>query len=95
MHCGDVTSLGKTADQLISFLSWFSKLKFTYKIFVAGNHDFYIEKEHESALEIISRYPSVIYLQDQSLILPFKNHNVAFYGSPHQPIYHMGAFKLH
>ena len=42
IHAGDCTNFGSTA-QVIEFLEWFSKLAYKYKIFIAGNHDWFFE----------------------------------------------------
>ena len=42
IHCGDVTQNG-SKKETIDFISWFEELNFKYKIFIAGNHDKYLE----------------------------------------------------
>ena len=44
IHAGDVSSQGKQS-QVEDFLKWFSKQDFKYKIFIAGNHDFFFEND--------------------------------------------------
>ena len=43
LHAGDISYRGKK-EESIDFLEWFAKQDFQYKIFIAGNHDFYFEK---------------------------------------------------
>jgi predicted phosphodiesterase len=43
IHAGDITEYG-TEEEVADFLHWFSKLPFTYKIFIAGNHDIFFEE---------------------------------------------------
>lgn len=43
IHCGDFSSEGSKSE-FSSFLNWFKKLNFKYKILVPGNHDKYLEK---------------------------------------------------
>jgi 3',5'-cyclic AMP phosphodiesterase CpdA len=49
IHAGDFTEAGTKAETL-NFLSWFKSLPHPHKILVAGNHDFYLEKNHSSDL---------------------------------------------
>jgi predicted phosphodiesterase len=43
LHAGDVCSRG-TEKEVLNFLAWFSEQDYKYKIFIAGNHDFYLKK---------------------------------------------------
>jgi 3',5'-cyclic AMP phosphodiesterase CpdA len=42
LHAGDVSSRGSKTE-VQGFLDWFSSLDYPYKIFIAGNHDFFFE----------------------------------------------------
>lgn len=78
IHAGDFTDAG-TENETINFLKWFSSTPFKYKILVAGNHDFYIEKNSHKLQEII---PSNIhYLEDSGITIE----NINFWGSPYIP----------
>ena len=44
IHAGDVSTLGRV-NEITEFLNWFSSLKYQYKIFIAGNHDFFFWKK--------------------------------------------------
>ena len=46
IHAGDISHKG-SREEVIDFLQWFSKQEFQYKIFIAGNHDFFFEKASE------------------------------------------------
>lgn len=48
IHGGDSTNRGKV-QELEKFIEWFGALDYKYKVFIAGNHDFYFEnyKWHE------------------------------------------------
>src|SRR5215207_816279 len=60
LHAGDVSYYGKK-EEVLDFLNWFSAQKFRYKIFIAGNHDFYLEKADQR--EIAALIPEdIIYL---------------------------------
>lgn len=89
---GDIMSSGHNEGELIHFLKWFSKQPFTYKIFIAGNHDRFLEDNHLLSDEIISRYlnDGVIYLKNTS----FEVNGIKFYGCPHQPYFGGWAFNV-
>ena len=87
VHAGDCTNVGKT-HEIKDFLDWFSNTPFTHKIFIAGNHDFGFEKNHDIAPEYKEK--GVHYLFDSSVEID----GVKFYGSPWQPEFYDWAFNL-
>jgi len=89
IHSGDVSSRGGK-NEIRIFLNWFSKLPYKYKIFIAGNHDFFFEQAPEYEIDaLLAEYPEVIYLNDSSIeIEGFKIH-----GSPVTPWFHNWAFN--
>lgn len=89
IHAGDVTSRGKEIE-VIDFLKWFAATDYTYKIFIAGNHDFHFERFGD---EIISQLiPSnVIYLNDSGI----KIEGIKIWGSPISPWFYDWAFNRH
>lgn len=65
IHAGDVSSRW-TKEQVLDFIKWFSNQDYKYKTFIAGNHDFFFEKEGQE--EIDSLIPSnLIYLNDSGI----------------------------
>ena len=46
IHAGDITESG-TRKETLDFLKWFSALPHPHKILIAGNHDFYLEKNQK------------------------------------------------
>ena len=87
IHAGDVSSRGLKTE-VTDFLEWFGELDFQYKIFIAGNHDFYFEKE--TAKEIEQIIPSdVIYLNDSGITIE----GIKIWGSPVQPWFFDWAFN--
>ncbi|KAA6338397.1 3' 5'-cyclic adenosine monophosphate phosphodiesterase CpdA [termite gut metagenome] len=44
IHAGDISFSGED-HEAEDFIRWFGKLDYKYKIFIAGNHDFYFEDE--------------------------------------------------
>ena len=79
----DILSLG----DLIKFLGWFSKFPHRYKVWIAGNHDLFLEGNYE-AVKKLSEEHGVIYLENSEVVIDgFK-----FYGSPVTPQFFSWAF---
>ncbi|MBL7817198.1 MAG: metallophosphatase domain-containing protein [Saprospiraceae bacterium] len=87
IHAGDVTSKGSEA-QVYHFLEWFSVQPHQYKVFIAGNHDFYFENTKP---EIIAKMipENVIYLNDSGVTIE----GIKIWGSPIQPWFYDWAFN--
>jgi Icc-related predicted phosphoesterase len=86
IHAGDISTLGKQ-EEVQSFLEWFGSLPHPYKIFIGGNHDFYLEKEPE-LFELM--VPSnCIYLNDSMVEIE----GIKIWGSPVTPFFHNWAFN--
>ena len=87
IHAGDVSNRGEKSE-VLDFLDWYKNLDFQYKIFIAGNHDFYFEKEKDSEIEKV--IPSnVIYLNDSGTTIE----GIKIWGSPVQPWFFDFAFN--
>jgi Icc-related predicted phosphoesterase len=89
IHAGDVSYRGKK-DEVVDFIGWFQKQKFQHKIFIAGNHDFYLEKIKPQELEKLIPQ-DIIYLNDSGVKLD----KVNIWGSPVTPWFHDWAFNRH
>ena len=75
---------------MTDFLNWFAKQKFAYKIFIAGNHDFYFERTPFSEWQqLLSE--EMIYLQDSGTTL----NGIKIWGSPVTPWFYNWAFNRH
>jgi len=87
IHAGDV-SRGGTKEQVTDFLDWFAEQNHPYKLFIAGNHDFFFE---ESESKKISRIipKNIIYLNDSGVEI----NGVKFWGSPITPWFNNWAFN--
>jgi len=84
IHAGDVSMKGDEIE-IVNFLSWFSAQDFQYKIFIAGNHDFYFERESQD--KILNLLPeNIIYLNDSDIII----NNTRIWGSPITPCFLIG-----
>ena len=89
IHCGDVSNRGLIYE-INQFTEWFSNLPYTYKIFIAGNHDFGFEKIRKSNEVGVAIPHGVIYLQDEMVEID----GIKIYGSPWQPEFYDWAFNL-
>lgn len=85
IHAGDVSGRG-TQKEIEDFLQWFSSQPHTYKIFIAGNHDFFIQQNPQNFKNILPS--NVIYLQDDFVEIEGKK----IYGSPWTPRFMNWAF---
>ncbi|AEE54168.1 metallophosphatase domain-containing protein [Haliscomenobacter hydrossis] len=87
LHAGDVSSRGlKTEVQ--RFLDWFSSLDYAYKIFIAGNHDFFFEEASTAEIQAMIP-PELIYLNDSGVEIA----GIHIWGSPIQPWFYDWAFN--
>lgn len=86
IHAGDISASG-LENQVMSFLNWFSKLNYTYKIFIAGNHDFLFERSPQAARNMIP--DNVIYLEESGIIIE----GLRLWGTPITPYFNDWAFN--
>lgn len=89
IHAGDATNNGTPAE-IKAFADWFSSLPHKYKIFIAGNHDFFFEDDRLDRQTIEFFFPNCIYLQDSFVEIE----GLKIYGSPWQPRFFDWAFNL-
>jgi len=88
IHCGDITTHG-TVEEVHEFLRWFGNLAIEYKIFVAGNHDKYLETiDMDTKVSLSDKY-GIIYLEHSSINID----NINIYGHPYTPYHHGMAFN--
>jgi Icc-related predicted phosphoesterase len=88
IHAGDITKYGYERT-VVDFLSWYSKTPYQHKIFIAGNHDYFFEREQQSAKDLLAKYPSIIYLEESGIEID----GVKFWGSPYSPRFFDWAFN--
>ncbi|SHI53799.1 metallophosphatase domain-containing protein [Flavobacterium haoranii] len=87
IHAGDVCNRG-TQEEAANFIDWFEKQPYTYKVFIAGNHDFFFE--HFTQQEIQNILPkNIYYLNDSSIEIE----GINIWGSPITPEFHNWAFN--
>jgi Icc-related predicted phosphoesterase len=87
IHAGDLSEQGSEGE-VINFLNWFTKLNIQYKVFIAGNHDFFFDGETEKYLRKI--IPSnITYLNDSGIVIG----GLSIWGTPVTPWLFDGAFN--
>lgn len=86
IHTGDSSKMGKE-NEIIDFLKWFEVQDYTYKIFIAGNHDFLFEKNPSLAESLIPK--NCIYLNNSSVEIE----GIKIWGSPITPRFYDWAFN--
>lgn len=95
IHAGDISSMGHT-NEIRGFCKWFNNVdNYTYKIFIAGNHDFWFQEKPEVAKAILESYPTITYLQDNFVMIADEDTqaSIKIYGSPWQPRFQDWAFN--
>lgn len=85
IHSGDVDV--RTLSEFMRFATWYSTLNHPYKILVAGNHDFFIEKASD-LVKSICQEMGIIYLENTQVII----NGIKIYGSPIVPEFYNWAF---
>ncbi len=87
IHAGDITEYG-TEEEVMDFLKWFAKQPFHYKIFIAGNHDLFLEECKPTKLKRMIP-ENIIYLQNSGIQI----NGVNIWGSPVTPYFLGMAFN--
>jgi Icc-related predicted phosphoesterase len=85
---GDFTNTGKST-QVARAAVWLGSLPHKHKIAVAGNHDFYFEREPAHAAALLAER-GITYLQDSGVSVE----GLLIYGSPWQPAFMNWAFNV-
>ncbi len=87
IHSGDVSMRGRE-DEIVNFLDWYAGLGFKYKICIAGNHDFFFEKESSDKIKHLIP-ENIIYLNESGIEIE----GLKIWGSPIQPWFYDWAFN--
>ncbi|NDV68928.1 metallophosphatase domain-containing protein [Dysgonomonas sp. 25] len=87
IHGGDISNRGKK-QEVDEFIDWFDGLDYKYKVFIAGNHDFYFE--NYTWYEIQKRLPEGMYYLCNSAI---EIEGIKIWGSPITPWFLNWAFN--
>jgi predicted phosphodiesterase len=101
IHAGDFMNSGYNPIEAMEFFRWFDEIdNYDFKVFIAGNHDRWMQDKSEESRGILTGYKTIEYLQDDWMIVgdsdPHdRNVNTAkIYGSPWQPEFYNWAFNL-
>jgi predicted phosphodiesterase len=95
IHAGDFCAHGHFLDTT-RFLSWFNSHPHKHKIFIAGNHDVFMERGNYSEISLLLKgYPELVYLNDSHHMITAEDNSdcVTFWGSPVQPEFFNWAFN--
>lgn len=87
IHAGDVCNRG-TQEEAANFIDWFEKQPYTYKVFIAGNHDFFLENFTQKEIQNILP-KNVFYLNDSGIDIE----GINIWGSPITPEFYNWAFN--
>ena len=91
IHAGDFMNSGYNPIEAIEFFKWFDKINnYDHKIFIAGNHDRWMENAPDEAKGILTKYKTIDYLEDSKIVI----NDINIYGSPWQPAFYNWAFNL-
>ncbi|MDA3854958.1 MAG: metallophosphoesterase [Candidatus Woesearchaeota archaeon] len=94
VHSGDFTSMGHE-HEIRNFCKWFSKQDYTYKIFIAGNHELGLEDNKENSMNIINSFKDIIYLESDLYCIGNDYENmIKIFGTPWQSYFCNWAFNL-
>lgn len=97
IHAGDIMNSGYNRNDIWDFLHWYDLIpSYDKKVFIAGNHDRMFENHPEDVKEWLSKFPNIVYLQDESYeIYDLEtDKSIKIYGSPWQPEFYSWAFNL-
>jgi predicted phosphodiesterase len=101
IHAGDFMNAGYNPMEAIEFFHWFDNISnYDHKIFIAGNHDRWMEDKPEEAKGILTGYKTIDYLQDDWMIVGDSDPHdpdvktAKIFGSPWQPEFYDWAFNL-
>lgn len=79
VHAGDITAHG-TEEDANRFVEWFASQPFQHKLFIAGNHDTFLEQQPVKFAKLCAA-KSLLYLNDSGVTI----NGVRFWGSPITP----------
>jgi Icc-related predicted phosphoesterase len=87
LHAGDL-SYKSTRPEIEDFLDWFGKQPHPHKVFIAGNHDFFFEREKPATIRQMLP-ENVHYLKDEACLI----NGIKIWGSPYTPWFYRWAFN--
>ena len=101
IHAGDFMNSGYNPIEAMEFFKWFDEIgNYDFKVFIAGNHDRWMQDNTEESRGILTGYKTIEYLQDDWMIVGDSDPHdpnvktAKIYGSPWQPEFYNWAFNL-
>ena len=101
IHGGDFMNSGYNPMDAMEFFKWFDDIdNYDFKVFIAGNHDRWMQDKTEESRGILTGYKTIDYLQDDWMIVGDSDPHdpnvktAKIYGSPWQPEFYNWAFNL-
>jgi predicted phosphohydrolase len=101
IHAGDFMNSGYDVMEAVEFFEWFDQLNnYHTKVFIAGNHDRWMQNDPIMAEGILDKYDTIIYLEDDWMTVGDSDPHdpnvktAKIYGSPWQPEFYNWAFNL-
>jgi predicted phosphodiesterase len=101
IHAGDFMNSGYNPMDAMEFFKWFDEIdNYDFKVFIAGNHDRWMQDKTEESRGILTGYKTIEYLQDDWMIVGDSDPHdpnvktAKIYGSPWQPEFYNWAFNL-
>jgi 3',5'-cyclic AMP phosphodiesterase CpdA len=95
IHAGDFMNSGYNPIEAMEFFKWFDEIdNYDFKVFIAGNHDRWMQDKTEESRGILTGYKTIDYLQDDWIQVGDDEKMVKIYGSPWQPEFYNWAFNL-
>jgi len=101
IHAGDFMNSGYNPIEAMEFFEWFDEIdNYDFKVFIAGNHDRWMQDKTEESKGILTGYKTIDYLQDDWMTVGDSDPHdpnvktAKIYGSPWQPEFYNWAFNL-
>ena len=101
IHAGDFMNSGYNPIEAMEFFKWFDEIdNYDFKVFIAGNHDRWMQDKTEESKGILTGYKTIDYLQDDWMTVGDSDPHdpnvktAKIYGSPWQPEFYNWAFNL-
>jgi 3',5'-cyclic AMP phosphodiesterase CpdA len=101
IHAGDFMNSGYNPMDAMEFFQWFDEIEnYDFKVFIAGNHDRWMQDKTEESRGILTGYKTIEYLQDDWMTVGDSDPHdpnvktAKIYGSPWQPEFYNWAFNL-
>ena len=84
IHAGDFMNSGYNPMEAMQFFKWFDEIdNYDTKVFIAGNHDRYMQDKPEEAKGLLTGYKTIDYLRDDWMSKYInEDDDIKIYGSP-------------